>query len=292
MAPNQFLDERLSALRASGYRPNGLIRFGADLWQRSRANAATRPDLRRELRLIRWLGLVPAVLCGVALMEEGVAPAPALLPPVLAWLILCAWVGVELGLVRHPITGTPVSAIGPANVLTLYRGWAAVPILTVGLSLDHATLLAIVLAVSAGLTDLVDGTIAVRLRQESRLGRLLDPVLDSLLFSAVAFDLARFGLLPWWLAALVALRYFSVVLGGIVLLLVLGRSLPIRHTPWGQRSTLAIGLVLALTMSSRFVAIPQAVLLAAYGVTVVTMVLALGGIARRVPTSPTPGGAR
>jgi hypothetical protein len=90
-------------------------------------------------------------------------------------------------------------------------------------------------------------------------------------------------LLPWWVAVLVAVRYFAVVIGGLALMFARGRTLPVRHTPWGQRSTLAIGISLGLTLASRFVAIPALVMLAVYGLTVATMVLALLGIARRVP---------
>ena len=289
MAPNRFLDDALGTLKAAGYRPRAIGRFWAELWRRSKSNASSRPDLRRELRLVAVIGLVPALVAGAALIAEGVNPAASLLVPSLAWLLLCGWVRLELGLVRHPTTDAPSPAIGPANLLSLYRGWAAAPILLLGLSVDRPTVLAVALGVTAATSDLVDGTVAVRLGHESRLGRLLDPVLDSFLFSAIAFDLSRWGLLPWWVAALVAVRYFAVVIGGIVLLFALGRSLPVQHTPWGQRSTLAIGVSLGLTMASRFVAIPTVVLLAAYVVTVVIMALALLGILRRTPTSA--GGA-
>jgi phosphatidylglycerophosphate synthase len=286
MAPNAFVDQALGALKASGYRPAAFRDFAAALWCRSQSNAEARPDLRPELRLIALGGLVPALVCGVAMIAEGVNPVAALLVPSLAWLALSGWVWVELGLVRHPTTDAPSPAIGPANVLSLYRGWAAAPLLLIGLTLDHATILPIVLGITAAATDLFDGTVAVRLHHESRLGRLLDPIMDSFLFSAIAFGLSRWGLLPWWVAALVAVRYFSVVIGGIVLLFARGRSISVQHTPWGQRSTMAIALSLALTMASRFVAIPQPVLLGAYVLTVVAMVLALVSIARRAPARP------
>jgi phosphatidylglycerophosphate synthase len=287
MAPNAFVDEVLGALKSGGYRARAWRRFAAALWHRSAANVAARPDLGRELWLVALGGLVPAVLVGLAMSAEGVSLALALAVPVAAWLLLCGWVRVELGLVRHPITDSPSPAIGPANVMSLYRGWAAAPLVLLGLSLDHPTVLAIVLGVTAAATDLVDGAVAVRLGQESRLGRLLDPILDSFLFSAIAFALSRWGLLPWWVAVLVAVRYFAVVVGGLVLLLARGRSMSVQHTPWGQRSTASIALALALTMASRFVAIPALVLLAAYLLTVATTVLALVTIARRAPG---PGG--
>lgn len=283
MAPNPFVDEVLGELKRGAYRPGALGTFAVRLWRKSGANAEARPELRRELLLVTVGGLLPATAAGLAMAAEGVHAVAAVLVCVGAWVLLCGWVRVELGLVRHPTTDAPSPAIGPANVLSLYRGWAAAPLALMGLSLDHATVLAIALGVTAAATDLVDGGLAVRLRQESRLGRLLDPILDSFLFSAIAFALSRWGLLPWWVAALVAIRYFAVVIGGLVLLLARGRSVSVQHTPWGQRSTASITLALAMTMASRFIAIPALLLLAAYALTVVTMVLALVSIARRGP---------
>jgi cardiolipin synthase len=288
MGANAFLDERLGALRAARFRPAALARFGRDLWRRSGENARDRPDLRRELLLILLGGVALALAAGLGMMAEGVPPVTALVVPVGVWVVLCAWVRVELGLVRHPISGDPSPAIGPANVLSMFRGWAAAPVVVMGVYRTEPSLVAVALGLAAGITDLVDGTVAVRLGQESRLGRLLDPVLDSFLFSAIAFTLSRWGLLPWWMAALVAFRYFVVVLGGIVLLFALGRTLPVRHTPWGQRSTLAIAMSLLATVLSKAVPVPAVVLAVLYVLTVVTVVLALVGIVRQAPVG---GGA-
>jgi phosphatidylglycerophosphate synthase len=196
---------------------------------------------------------------------------------------------VELGLVRHPLTDRPGPAIGVANVMTLYRGWAAVPILLLGLSTARPRLLWVVLCLSAGLTDLLDGSVAKALRQESRLGRLLDPVMDGLVFTAAAIGLVHWGLLPWWVGVVVALRYFIPVLGGMALILVRGRTLPLRHTPWGQRSTLAVGIALLVSWAASVVAVPWWGLAALYALALTTMGLAVGGIMRRVP--PAPGAA-
>jgi phosphatidylglycerophosphate synthase len=140
------------------------------------------------------------------------------------------------------------------------------------------------------LTDLFDGTVAVRLHQESRLGRLLDPVLDAFFFSAAAVSLAHWRLLPGWLAAVVALRYFLPVVGGLALLFVRGRSLPVQHTPWGQRSTLAIGIAMLVTWGSSVLTVPSAVLGGLYVLALATMALALREILRRAVAAG-PGGA-
>ncbi|CAM3523374.1 CDP-alcohol phosphatidyltransferase family protein [Stackebrandtia soli] len=63
---------------------------------------------------------------------------------------------------------------------------------------------AIVLAVGGG-TDFVDGYLARRLGQESRFGRLIDPLVDRLYILVAVAALTLEGLLPWqFTAALLA----------------------------------------------------------------------------------------
>ena len=283
MAPNPFVEEQLAALHRGALRPAAWRAFAVAFWRRSRENARDRTGLVRELRLYRRAGMVVALLAGLAISAEGVPPLPALAWPLVAWLVLTAWVWAELGLVRHPLTGGPSPAIGPANLMTLYRGWSAAPVLLVGLYCPGPTAAWVGFCLLAGFTDLLDGTVALRLGHESRLGRLLDPVLDACFFSAAAWSLARWHLLPWWLAGLVSFRYFAPIVGGLALLFVRGRTLPVRHTPWGQRSTLATGVALLVTWLASFVAVPTLLLLALYAVVLVCMALALLGIVRRAP---------
>ena len=75
-----------------------------------------------------------------------------------------------------------------------------------------------VLAVG-GTTDWMDGYVARRLGQVSRLGELLDPFADRLYILAALIGLTARDVVPWWLAAALLLR--EAVLG--VALLVLRR---------------------------------------------------------------------
>jgi cardiolipin synthase len=77
---------------------------------------------------------------------------------------------------------------------------------------------AIVLGVG-GTSDWVDGFLARRLRQVSRLGELLDPLADRLYILATLIALSIKGVLPWWFT--VALFGREALLG--ILLLVLRR---------------------------------------------------------------------
>jgi cardiolipin synthase (CMP-forming) len=73
-----------------------------------------------------------------------------------------------------------------------------------------------VLAVS-GFTDWLDGVLARKLRQYSRLGELLDPSADRLYILATLVGLVVREIVPWWLAALIVGR--DVVLGLLLLVL-------------------------------------------------------------------------
>lgn len=90
------------------------------------------------------------------------------------------------------------------NVLSLVR-LAGVPLfvwLVVGPRADAAAV--VVLAV-AGLTDWLDGQIARRTHQVSRVGQMLDPVADRLYILATVIALVVRGIVPMWIVvALVA----------------------------------------------------------------------------------------
>jgi phosphatidylglycerophosphate synthase len=123
---------------------------------------------------------------------------------------------------------------GLANQVSLARAYLAAPALVYSLHQDFG-LLAVVVAI-AGLTDLVDGTIARRFDQPSTLGGGLDPVVDGVLLGAVAFGLALGGTFPLWLAFVIIARYLLPAAGGL-LLISLHRRPELRHTVSGQIST-------------------------------------------------------
>jgi cardiolipin synthase len=69
----------------------------------------------------------------------------------------------------------------------------------------HHDVWAIWLLIGAGISDYLDGSIARRFQQFSRLGQLLDPLADRLYIAATLLALvARDGLPLWWALALVA----------------------------------------------------------------------------------------
>jgi cardiolipin synthase len=103
--------------------------------------------------------------------------------------------------------------------------------------------LAVCVAV-AGLSDLVDGTVARRLRGgPSMVGAALDPVCDGVFFGAVAVGLAAGGAYPAWVCLVVIARYLVPVLVGGVLWR-MGRLQRLEHTVLGQFSTVVMAVFL------------------------------------------------
>jgi cardiolipin synthase (CMP-forming) len=78
----------------------------------------------------------------------------------------------------------------------------------------EADVLALVVLMVSGFTDWLDGYLARKLHQTSRLGQILDPVADRLYILAVVVGLAVRDIVPWWVALLLPAR--DVLLWGLV----------------------------------------------------------------------------
>jgi cardiolipin synthase len=74
--------------------------------------------------------------------------------------------------------------------------------------------LALVVLMISGVTDYLDGKLARRLNQSSKIGAILDPVADRVYILAVVIGLGMRDIIPWWLAVLLPLR--DVFLFGLV----------------------------------------------------------------------------
>lgn len=79
---------------------------------------------------------------------------------------------------------------------------------------DLTALIVLVVAVS---TDFVDGLVARRLNQVSKLGQFLDPLADRLFIAAAVVALAMREVVPLWLVAIVLLRDVLLGIGALVL---------------------------------------------------------------------------
>jgi cardiolipin synthase len=122
------------------------------------------------------------------------------------------------------------------NLLSFLR-IALVPVF-LWLLLEELFLAAITVLAVAGLTDFLDGFLARKLNQTTKLGKMLDPVADRLYIFATLLALSATGYVPWWLAGLVILRDFLMLVSLPILASVGYRSLPVHYL--GKASTFAL----------------------------------------------------
>jgi cardiolipin synthase len=90
------------------------------------------------------------------------------------------------------------------NLLSVVR-LALVPVFA-WLVLIHQDLTAIGVLALSGFTDWLDGALARRWQQITRVGQLLDPAADRLFIVATLLALAYRGVIPWWLVILLIVR--------------------------------------------------------------------------------------
>jgi cardiolipin synthase len=97
------------------------------------------------------------------------------------------------------------------NIITILRILLVLP--TAWFLWESRFLEAFVLMIITGLSDALDGYLARRFDWMSKLGATLDPLADKLLVSAVFIVFTLQGHIPLWLAAIVLLRDFTIVIG-------------------------------------------------------------------------------
>jgi cardiolipin synthase len=122
------------------------------------------------------------------------------------------------------------------NLLTLLRICLA-PFLVAAL-LDNHYLLSFGLFLVAGLTDLLDGTVARLLKQRTMLGQYLDPVADKLLLSTLFLVLTHKGLIPARVTVLVFGRDVGILVVAAILYAAVGRR-EFSPSVFGKANTLA-----------------------------------------------------
>lgn len=97
------------------------------------------------------------------------------------------------------------------NVISLLR-LAGIPLFLWLLLGPHDDLLAVLVLAFSGFTDWLDGKLARLLNQSSRLGALLDPVVDRLYTLSTLLAFAAREILPWWVVVVLIVRDIVLLL--------------------------------------------------------------------------------
>ena len=101
------------------------------------------------------------------------------------------------------------------NLLSMLRLALVPPFLVLIVVGDYVA--ALIVLVVASFTDLLDGYLARRLHQVTRLGQILDPAADRLYIFAALVGLAANDLVPWWIVVVIVARDVFLLVLGVVL---------------------------------------------------------------------------
>ena len=126
--------------------------------------------------------------------------------------------------------------------------------------LHHRDGRAIVLFFLAGLTDVIDGFLARRLKTSTPAGAYFDPIADKILLSVIYVSLGVIGAIPWWMVAVVFGRDVLILaMAAYGLLFTTLREFP--PSVWGKISTF-FQIFAALVVMGARAGIPAPVTLA------------------------------
>ena len=222
-----FVEEYLQDLRRDRFAPHAFVTYGRKLAGRVREEIYANPGAVRSLWSVA-LGFIAAAFAtsvGVALLYDRPLASDFFLYTVLWVLATFTVVTFFLELLRDR-DGYRLSALNIPVTLTLLRV-ALMPGLTLFLVERHLGAALLVYALAAA-TDVVDGWVARRWRQITRLGTLLDPQVDIIFNLGLYFALATAELMPAWVFWIAVLRYALLLVGGACLYLFVG---PVRIYP-------------------------------------------------------------
>jgi cardiolipin synthase len=234
----------LEQLRRERFTPAAITRYVQKVATRSREAAIANPGAVRSVWLVALLyfGLAFAGSALLALGSDRRFALDVFVGTTLAILPAFLLVTASLDFLRDE-NGYRLSAINVPIALTLLR-----PVLmpAVVLSLvDQRLVLAALLYLVAGFTDIVDGWIARRTSQVTKLGTVLDPIVDIVFNLAVILGLGAAGFLPVWVLIAGAVRYGLLLVGGAGLWLFAG-PLRIQPTWFGRMTGVGMSFLVAL----------------------------------------------
>lgn len=132
-----------------------------------------------------------------------------------------------------------------SNMITIFR-LVLLPLI-VCLLVAGNRVAAFVIMFAALLSDGLDGYLARRLHQESRLGRFLDPLCDKIFLAVILVTLYYLEVIPLWIVIVIILRDFLILLGSFVLFK--NRSIVEPSNIFGKMTGFVFGaMILAFTI--------------------------------------------
>jgi cardiolipin synthase len=239
-----FFEDELQELRRSGWTPAAFALYVRRAGARIRRHLDANPGAVRSMWLTA-IGFFAATFLVAAVMSSAYDRdlAVEFFAQTSWWILLTfACLTLNIDLLRNR-DGVMLSGLNVPIVLTLARV-VLVPGIALFLTRGHY-FLAFATYLFAALTDVADGWIARRWDQQTRIGTVMDPLVDIVFSFALFMALSASGLLPLWVMIVAALRYSILLVGGTYLYLFVG-PLRIQPTTFGRMTGVLMSTLIGL----------------------------------------------
>jgi len=242
-----FVERHLIELRRDRYTPAAWVRYVRGALAHARERGIANPSAVRSILFVGLMLFLAALAAAglLAVVVDADLARSAFGWTVVGLVPMIALTVLHVDLVRDR-AGTPLDALGWPSAITLTRV-ALVPAFIV-FAVDGRYRLAFAVFLVAILSDVIDGWVARRFRQETLFGTILDPLADILCTFWLFFGLWLGGLVPPVIYALATLR--------MTMLLVGGAYLHLTHGPVHIHSTIPgkmTGLLVTALVTARLV---------------------------------------
>jgi CDP-diacylglycerol--glycerol-3-phosphate 3-phosphatidyltransferase len=136
----------------------------------------------------------------------------------------------------------------PSNILSIFRLLLTIPIFYLFSNFNEKGIKEsiIILALFAGLTDILDGYLARKLNQITEIGKIIDPIADKILMAVFIIEMVHNELLPFYYLFLIIGRDILILFGGILITKLTGKVLASDYI--GKTTVLVIGFVILITL--------------------------------------------
>lgn len=241
-----FFEEYLQEVRRARFHPRSLLRYARRAGAHARADMLANPVAVRSIWTTALLFLAAVFVASalLAVRVERTVGEEFFVASALGTLASFGLVTLGVGQMRNR-DGYALSSLPLPCTLTLLRA-ALTPGLVI-LLLERLHVAALALFLVAGLSDVADGWVARRFRQVSRLGTILDPLVDIVFNFSLFAALGVSGLLPAWVMWVAAARYGVLLVGGAYLYLFHG---PVRIAPtlFGRLSGVVMSVLVGVRL--------------------------------------------
>jgi cardiolipin synthase len=239
-----FIEEHLRELRARRFAPRAILTYGRRVAAQVRADWLANPFAVRSIWTVALAFFALTFLGSVAMsLAWDRALAYRFFRDTALWIVPSfAFVTLYVGMLRDA-DGFRLSGLNLPLVLTLLRV-SLVPGIILFLEERHF-MVAFVTYALASASDVLDGWIARRWKMVTRMGTVIDPLVDIVFNLAMLAGLAAAGLLSpvvFWIGVT---RYTVLVVGGSYLYLCVG-PITIRPTFFGRFAGVVMGSLIAL----------------------------------------------